>query len=246
MEQGEIVVSSGRAYKVEVISVPTRTASARVKDGRIVIRVPQMLRGSAADEMLEDLKRRMVRSLEKHPERFEYRKFSITQGQGMTALGRHFVIDACEAAGRYSTACIDGGVVRVRLAAGLGQEERGRALTKLAVRCISRSLLPELAQRVERINIAHFNAGIGGTRIRNNSTRWGSYSARSRRITINFRLLLAPEEILDYVIIHELAHARVSNHSRRFWKLVGSVLPDYRDRRRWLRINGDRLGQSQS
>jgi predicted metal-dependent hydrolase len=52
---------------------------------------------------------------------------------------------------------------------------------------------------------------------------------------------MAPEPIVDYVVVHELAHLVEKNHSRRFWALVASVLPDYKTRRRWLRDSGNRL-----
>lgn len=71
-------------------------------------------------------------------------------------------------------------------------------------------------------------------------TRWGSCSARGT-ISLNWRLVLAPPEIIDYVIIHELAHTREKNHSRTFWDLVAGQMPDFRQRRRWLKQNGYRL-----
>lgn len=71
-------------------------------------------------------------------------------------------------------------------------------------------------------------------------TRWGSCSARGT-ISLTWRLIMAPPEIIDYVIIHELAHTREKNHSRAFWDLVAWQMPDYRQRRRWLRQNGFRL-----
>lgn len=68
-------------------------------------------------------------------------------------------------------------------------------------------------------------------------TRWGSCSGRG---TINFtwRLIMAPPEIIDYVVIHELAHTVHHNHSQDFWALVGELLPDYAAKRKWLRQNG--------
>jgi hypothetical protein len=71
-------------------------------------------------------------------------------------------------------------------------------------------------------------------------TRWGSCSANG---TINFtwRLVMAPLEVVDYVVIHELAHLRIKNHSPRFWKLVESLCPDYKRCRKWLRDHGELL-----
>lgn len=73
--------------------------------------------------------------------------------------------------------------------------------------------------------------------IRTQKTRWGSCSAKGN-LSFNAGLMLAPQEIRDYVVVHELAHRRQMNHSPAFWKEVERVLPDYRERRRWLRQNG--------
>jgi predicted metal-dependent hydrolase len=69
---------------------------------------------------------------------------------------------------------------------------------------------------------------------RSQKTRWGSCSA-SGNLSFNWRLIVAPPEVIDYVIVHELAHLKHHNHSQNFWGLVASVLPDYRNLRKWLR-----------
>jgi predicted metal-dependent hydrolase len=76
--------------------------------------------------------------------------------------------------------------------------------------------------------------------IRNQRTRWGSCSATGA-MSFNWRLLLAPEPVLDYVVWHEACHLVVMDHSRRFWGLVEHHVPGYREPRRWLRQNGAAL-----
>jgi predicted metal-dependent hydrolase len=76
--------------------------------------------------------------------------------------------------------------------------------------------------------------------IRNQRTRWGSCSATGA-MSFNWRLLLAPEPVLDYVVWHEACHLVVMDHSRRFWALVERHVPGYREPRRWLRQNGAAL-----
>jgi len=71
-------------------------------------------------------------------------------------------------------------------------------------------------------------------------TRWGSCSAGGT-ISLVWRLMMAPPEIIDYLIIHELAHTKEKNHSLAFWRLVEELVPDYKEKRRWLRVNGFRL-----
>lgn len=76
--------------------------------------------------------------------------------------------------------------------------------------------------------------------IRDQKTRWGSCSSKGN-LSFNWRLILAPPKVLDYVVVHELCHRREMNHSPRFWALVESVMPDYKQHRKWLKDNGDKL-----
>lgn len=71
-------------------------------------------------------------------------------------------------------------------------------------------------------------------------TRWGSCSARGT-ISLTWRLIMAPPAVIDYVILHELAHLKQRNHSARFWTLVETLDPEYRPHRSWLKQNGESL-----
>lgn len=79
-----------------------------------------------------------------------------------------------------------------------------------------------------------------GVRITTAKCRWGSCS-HDNRLSFSWRIILAPLAVIDYILIHELAHIKEKNHSERFWKFLESVLPDYRTPRLWLKRNGHRL-----
>jgi predicted metal-dependent hydrolase len=93
-----------------------------------------------------------------------------------------------------------------------------------------------------RLDAATRRAGTSYAKltIRSQRTRWASCSS-SGAMSFNWRLLLAPEEILDYVVEHEVAHLELMDHSRRYWSLLASRCPDYRRHERWLRLNGPAL-----
>lgn len=77
-------------------------------------------------------------------------------------------------------------------------------------------------------------------RIKTQKSRWGSCGIRND-ININWLLIMAPPEVLEYVVVHELCHIQVRNHSTHFWALVAEHLPDYKSQRHWLRKHGSSL-----
>lgn len=103
--------------------------------------------------------------------------------------------------------------------------------------------LKQQARRVltEKTDYYKSLLGVDYQRIRIGSqrTRWGSCSSKGT-LSYNWHLVLMPEQIMDYVVVHELCHLLEMNHSERFWEKVGELLPDYDNRRRWLKENGNR------
>ena len=96
----------------------------------------------------------------------------------------------------------------------------------------------EQARRVLTEKTAYYAKLMGVTygriSIRGQKTRWGSCSAKGN-LNYNWKLMLCPEEVQDYVVVHELAHRREMNHSKAFYRIVEEILPDYRERMRWLK-----------
>ncbi len=76
--------------------------------------------------------------------------------------------------------------------------------------------------------------------IKNQKTLWGSCSSKGN-INYNYKIVMAPLEILDYIVVHELCHLVYMNHSKDFWDLVESIIPDWKKRRNWLKENGYKL-----
>jgi predicted metal-dependent hydrolase len=102
-----------------------------------------------------------------------------------------------------------------------------------------RAARAEIAARLDRASVLAGHA-YSGLDIRGQRTRWASCSGAGR-MSFNWRLLLAPERILDYVIWHEVCHLEVLDHSPRFWALLERHWPDYREDRDWLARNGTTL-----
>ena len=91
---------------------------------------------------------------------------------------------------------------------------------------------------------AHFHKLTGGVytsiTVRDQKSRWGSCSSRGT-LSFNYRLIFAPPAVLDYVVVHELCHLTHMNHSKDFWNMVASVMPDYKVYKKWLKEHGHEL-----
>lgn len=91
----------------------------------------------------------------------------------------------------------------------------------------------------KRIAYYEDKIGVNCTKLtlRSARTRWGSCSSQ-RHVMINWKLIMAPEAVLDYVVVHELCHILQMNHSKNFWALVQTYMPDWREKKAWLKEYG--------
>lgn len=121
------------------------------------------------------------------------------------------------------------------------EQERLRTVTPAPLTKADIQNLAEQARQVLPERTSFFARLLGVTygriTIRNQKTRWGSCSAKGN-LNYNCLLMLTPPEIQDYVVVHELCHRLEMNHSPRFWNHVANILPDYKERRAWLKKYG--------
>lgn len=125
---------------------------------------------------------------------------------------------------------------RQRLSEGISRRDEMDPEEEKRLWQLAAQVIPE---RV-RVYASVMGVSYGTIRIKAQKTRYGSCSSKGN-LNFNWKLICMPPEILDYVVVHELAHRRQMNHSLRFWKEVEHVLPDYQERRRWLKENGGRF-----
>ena len=122
------------------------------------------------------------------------------------------------------------------------RDEQREQITRLSA--LERQHLQNKAGVVIPRRVSYFAEKIGVSygkiTLRQQKTRWGSCAVNGN-LNFNWLLILAPPQVLDYVVVHELCHRIDMNHSRAFWEEVEAVLPDYRERQRWLKDNGWRL-----
>ncbi len=198
-------------------------------DGRLVLRAPLHV----ADDRLRELVDRKESWIRSRQEAMRLRPaFSpphYVEGQGFWYLGERYPLHLVDH--RSPPLVFDDGFLLSRLV-----HPRARELFERWYR--------EQARRVILKRVQYFAARHGcfyqSLRITSARTRWGSCSTRGT-LSFAWRLVMAPSTVIDYVVLHELVHLKVHNHSRKFWSKLEGLLPDYRDRKAWLDQNGHLL-----
>ena len=133
----------------------------------------------------------------------------------------------------------EGDGIEVTVPNALGATDREVAVERLLRRWLGWMACNDALSYVERHARPH---GLipAAVRIKQQKRLWGSCTPKGT-MTLNWRLILAPPPVFEYVVVHELCHLREPNHQAPFWRLVGQVLPEFEQQRRWLRANGHLL-----
>lgn len=150
----------------------------------------------------------------------------------ITFLGTPHAVRVVIVPGKRTTVVHDGQAFAITVPT----ESAARPTLEAWLRAAARfAIATQVASRAAEMGLAY-----GRVAIRDQKTRWGSCS-RAGNLNFNWRLVLAPSAVLDYVVVHELAHRAEMNHSTRFWRVVAHFCPDYGMHRLWLRKQGAEL-----
>lgn len=223
---------STRARRLRLLVRPSHGAG---MDGLEVV-VPRGVGIARVEEVLREKEAWITRTLRRVAEEtVRTAPLPLTDGRALPFVGREIrlCIALGAAEGRFRAALV-GDVLTLTVASR--EQEVIRAALVAWYRRQAKAIIAE--------RLAHCNAAYGFTygrvSIKEQKSRWGSCS-RQGNLNFNWRLLLAPLAVLDYVVTHELAHLREMNHSPRFWQVVARGCPDYLLHRRWLRQHGNEL-----
>lgn len=235
----EPLEAGGKRFEIVVVETRLRNSYAKLKEGHLLIKLPKRMSYDEKARVAATLYRRIKKAMEKKPldSLLPHKKnLEFVDGQRIQPLGVPIEISIRREITRYKSSIkFDNtfGRLTVSVPENLPSKEVSRAIRLW----ISKSFLHRITARVNEFNDSNFRSDLGRISIKENNSNWGSCTHRNE-IYLNFKLLFLPERVLDYVIIHELAHTRIRSHSEKFWALVASVMPDYRIQRRWLRDNG--------
>src|SRR5215211_596298 len=214
----------------EIIRSQRRTLALIVKpDGSLIIRAPLKTSEKTIREFIERNKEWIKKKQDQARSFVLPTPKQYTQGEKFLYLGNLYPLEITSA--QKQALLFD---ETFKLAA----RSQSRALMEFErwYRARAREVL------VERIHYfaTEYGFKFQGIKINSARTRWGSCSAKGS-LNFSWRLIMAPMESVDYVVVHELVHTQIHNHSKRFWIKVESIMPDYKARRMWLKKHGPEL-----
>lgn len=221
-------------------SSKAKRVSITIKNQRIRVAVPTGFTFEYAKNFLEEHKEWVAKHLQKQQTQSKNplpKKY--VAGERFLYRGRNYPLVIEDTSGPEFYATFKGSRIVAYIPTGLPAKEQSRLVKDLIEQWYigqAEKLLPEQVDYYSRtLGIAYKKL-----KIKDQKTRWGSCSNKGN-INFNWRIIMAPNQVVAYVIIHELSHLKYMNHSKDFWKMVEQFLPDYKKWKKWLVENGKEL-----
>jgi predicted metal-dependent hydrolase len=213
-------------------------------DRRVVVRTPGRVAPRHLEQIVRDKAPWILKQLAaiEAREAFQPARKELVSGERLPYLGRSYPLDVRWDGAARPLAQLEAGSLVVWLPEDLNDinPEQQQA----SVRAALEAWYMARAREVLPLRVDAFSGLVGKqpakVTVRSPQHRWGSCSAQGN-ISLNWRIVMAPPPVMDYVVAHEVCHLRAHNHLAAFWHLVGTVLPGYQTHREWLRVNGQGL-----
>ena len=222
----------GDGFLAEIIRTGRRkTVSVRVQEGKVSMAVPKALTDSRIESLLAKKARWIKEKLLLQSEARPVKPREYVSGESFTYLGRNYRLKV--ESGKPVSVKLKQGRLWVRVPGGCNNPGKVKNALSWWYRTHAEQKLREKVERYARV------IGVCPTavRIKTFKSRWGSCDNRGL-VQFNWKIIIAPNRIVDYLVVHELCHLKQHNHSPRFWKCVESVFPDYQECKEWLKENG--------
>lgn len=235
----QYLLVSGIEVPVQIIKEARPNARFSLTQKCAILRLPWNISRQSEQQTLEWFLEVLASRIESNPElKLRFVSRGYTDGQqiqvGATQYKLHLLFE--------DRRSVSGKRIDLELYLKISLELSGAALQKAIKSTLSKLIadhqLPAIQKRLEAINRESFGHKIKEVKIRYLQSRWGSCSSTGN-ITLSSRLLFAPPGVIDYVIIHELSHLSVFDHSPAFWNCVRKVMPDYTEKEDWLKKYGN-------
>lgn len=228
--------------KVKVTIIIEKRRGSRIsftKKG-IIIRLNHFLTQAQKQEQTKQFLSWAKDKLKKHPNLVS--QYTITRryidGHVFSLYGEDFLIRISTDTTKFATIKVRAGELVLVFPEHSKVERRDKVASRLVAKIMASYFQEKVFRRIQALNEVYFQKKIAKVTLKNNSSNWGSCSIRNN-INISTRLLFAPDEVIDYVYIHELTHLIHMDHSDRFWNHVKGILPNYEEAEKWLKVNGN-------
>lgn len=209
---------------------------ALLKD-KVTLRLPFFYTKKQTGKNIEWTKEWVTKRINKNPKlknRFKIKEYN--SGDKLDINGKSFELKINYLERKSFSAKLINDKIDINIPLKANGDDIHNTLPTLLSRVSAQYFLPEIHKRIKDLNKKHFNFNINQIRLKYNKSNWGSRSSQNN-INISTRLLFAPKDVQDYVFIHELAHFKEMNHSAAFWEIVKKIMPDYKEKEKWLKKN---------
>lgn len=230
----------GNKYIVNILTQRKKTSTVRIKDNIVTIQLSAYASVEKKERHLKDFREWAMKRIEKDPDRFKPPFERVYKDRDILKIGSEkYALRIDYSDRKTASSKVTGNIIKFNIPSNIDEKLRKKCVSSLLARTIASRRLPSLHDKVNLLNNMFFQKNLKEIKFKNMKSQWGNCS-RDGKITISTRLLFAPEEILEYVCVHELAHLVHFNHSKKFWSLVEKVMPDYKERDKWLSKNGEK------
>ena len=214
-----------------------KTIALSVRDGNIAVLAPQRVSYKEIDDLIASKTSWLRRQLAKHAEIKRLTERRFVDGETFLFLGEYYPLNIID--GSQASAKLVNGRFVVHVQRNYAPKRRERSI-RAAFLCWYKSVAGSYIEQRVRHQAAAM--ALSPTRISYHGYKsiWGKCTSEGE-LAFNWKLVMGPLEIIDYVVVHELAHLCHPNHSREFWETVETAMPDYRPRRKWLKEHGRTL-----
>ena len=171
---------------------------------------------------------------------YHFTKPPPVQGKLYQTLFGDYTLDLYPSDREKASGKIKQKTIQIQYPKTWSMHDRGEVFPKVISRLFATAFRPLFSARVAILNEKYYQFNYRNISFKYNTSNWGSCSSKGN-LNFSTRLFLAPQAVADYVIIHELAHLQVPNHSASFWSVVRKVMPDYEAHSIWLKEHGQHL-----
>ena len=226
-------------FQYEVVRTKReRTASVLIQENSVKIVVPNHLSQKRIDELIQKRSAWIRRKLKQSAEIKPAKEKEYVNGESFSYLGRNYRLRIIEDA-KSGEVKLRNGYFEVSLPKRVKADRRIETIRSMLSQWYAEYALERLTEKTDRYaNILKVRPK--SLKVRDYKSRWGSCSSVGD-ISYNWRIIMAPHAVINYVVVHELCHMIEHNHSPQYWKHVERITPDWKEHRQWLRENGKQL-----